>query len=30
VAWQPLLRRYGPFVAVGLAGFVLGLAFRRR
>jgi carbon monoxide dehydrogenase subunit G len=29
-AWQPLLRRYGPFVAVGLAGFVLGLAFRRR
>ena len=29
-AWQPLLRRYGPFAAVGLAGFVLGLAFRRR
>jgi uncharacterized protein len=29
-AWQPLLRRYGPLVAVGLAGFVLGLAFRRR
>ena len=25
-AWQPLLRRYGPFVAVGLAGVVLGLA----
>jgi carbon monoxide dehydrogenase subunit G len=30
VAWRPLLRRYGPFAAVGLAGFVLGLAFRRR
>jgi hypothetical protein len=29
-AWRPLLRRYGPFAAVGLAGFVLGLAFRRR
>jgi hypothetical protein len=29
-AWQPLLRRYGPFVAVGLAGFILGLAFRGR
>ena len=29
-AWRPLLRRYGPLVAVGLAGFVLGLAFRRR
>jgi carbon monoxide dehydrogenase subunit G len=29
-AWQPLLRRYGPFIAVGFAGFVLGLAFRRR
>lgn len=29
-AWQPLLRRYGPFVAVGVGGFLLGLAFRRR
>jgi len=29
-AWQPLLRRYGPFVAVGVGGFILGLAFRRR
>jgi uncharacterized protein len=29
-AWQPLLRRYGPFVAVGAGGFILGLAFRRR
>jgi carbon monoxide dehydrogenase subunit G len=29
-AWQPLLRRYGPYVAVGLAGFLLGLSFRRR
>jgi carbon monoxide dehydrogenase subunit G len=30
VAWQPLLRRYGPYVAVGLAGFLLGLSLRRR
>jgi carbon monoxide dehydrogenase subunit G len=29
-AWQPLLRRYGPFVAVGVSGFILGLALRRR
>jgi uncharacterized protein len=29
-AWQPLLRRYGPFAAVALGGFLLGLAFRRR
>ena len=29
-AWQPLLRRYGPFIAVGVSGFILGLAFRRR
>jgi uncharacterized protein len=29
-AWRPLLRRYGPFAAVGVGGFLLGLAFRRR
>jgi carbon monoxide dehydrogenase subunit G len=29
-AWEPLLRRYGPYAAVGLAGFLLGLAFGRR
>ena len=29
-AWLPLLRRYGPYAAVGLGGFLLGLAFRRR
>jgi uncharacterized protein len=29
-AWEPLLRRYGPYVAVGLGGFLLGLSFRRR
>ena len=29
-AWQPLLRRFGPYVAVGLGGFLLGLAVRRR
>jgi carbon monoxide dehydrogenase subunit G len=29
-AWEPLLRRYGPYVAVGLGGFLLGLSARRR
>jgi hypothetical protein len=28
--WEPLLRRYGPFVAAGVGGFLLGLAVRRR
>jgi carbon monoxide dehydrogenase subunit G len=30
VAWEPLLRRYGPIAAAGLGGFLLGLASRRR
>ena len=30
VAWEPFLRRYGPFVAVGVGGFLLGLALGRR
>jgi uncharacterized protein len=29
-AWKPLLRRYGPYAAAGLGGFVLGLSVRRR
>ncbi len=29
-AWQALLRRYGPYVGVGLGGFLLGLSLRRR
>jgi hypothetical protein len=28
--WEPLLRRYGPIVAAGVGGFLLGLAARRR
>jgi carbon monoxide dehydrogenase subunit G len=30
VAWEPLVRRYGPFVVVGLGAFLLGLALGRR
>jgi carbon monoxide dehydrogenase subunit G len=30
VAWQPLVRRYGPLLAVGVGGFLLGRAFGRR
>jgi uncharacterized protein len=29
-AWQPLVRRYGPFVAVGVGAFLLGLVVGRR
>jgi carbon monoxide dehydrogenase subunit G len=29
-AWEPLVRRYGPFVAVGVGAFLLGLAVGRR
>jgi uncharacterized protein len=29
-AWKPLLRRYGPYAAAGLGGFLLGVSFRRR
>ena len=29
-AWEPLLRRYGPYVAVGVGAFLLGLAVGRR
>jgi uncharacterized protein len=29
-AWEPLLRRYGPFVAVGVGAFLLGLVVGRR
>jgi carbon monoxide dehydrogenase subunit G len=29
-AWQPLLRRYGPIVGVGVGAFLLGLALGRR
>jgi carbon monoxide dehydrogenase subunit G len=29
-AWEPLVRRYGPFVAVGVAAFLLGLVVGRR
>jgi uncharacterized protein len=28
--WEPLLRRYGPIVAAGVGGFLLGLAVGRR
>ncbi|HEY3070949.1 MAG TPA: hypothetical protein VGJ34_11610, partial [Gaiellaceae bacterium] len=30
VAWQPLLRRYGLLVGVGVGAFLLGLALGRR
>jgi uncharacterized protein len=30
VAWEPLVRRYGPFAAVGIGAFLLGLAVGRR
>jgi hypothetical protein len=29
-AWQPLLRRYGPLLGVGVGAFLLGLALGRR
>jgi uncharacterized protein len=29
-AWEPLVRRYGPFVAVGVGAFLLGIAVGRR
>jgi carbon monoxide dehydrogenase subunit G len=29
-AWKPALRRYGPVVAVGVGGFLLGFALGRR
>jgi len=29
-AWEPLVRRYGPFVAVGVGAFLLGLVVGRR
>ena len=29
-AWEPLVRRYGPFVAVGIGAFLVGLAVGRR
>jgi carbon monoxide dehydrogenase subunit G len=29
-AWEPLLRRYGPIVGVGVGAFLLGLALGRR
>jgi uncharacterized protein len=29
-AWEPLVRRYGPIVAVGVGAFLLGLAVGRR
>jgi hypothetical protein len=29
-AWQPVLRRYGPLLAVGVGAFLLGLALGRR
>jgi hypothetical protein len=30
VAWEPFVRRFGPFVAVGVAAFLFGLAVGRR
>ena len=29
-AWEPLVRRYGPFVAVGVGAFLLGFALGRQ
>jgi uncharacterized protein len=29
-AWAPLLRRYGPYAAAALGGFLFGLSLRRR